>query len=416
MPLIVVLAANVFDHAGYSYQSGDLGTLKQHIDDGAIGELIISDAVAKACKQQLKESADLLAEDFKKVFDTHQWKLAEGIGCLSDVPAVFDKQNLEEGLLKNFGQYLTDTHAKILTDLTKLKQIPNGYNEIYVVSDDSDGGIVPRGIEKIKIFHTLKELFHAIGSPRGDVVRAMRYFKDTQADLNSYIENILWTKPVIVEGQTWDRHGVCEGEEYDDFEILNIVVHSDVHSIECLNGKAFLSLSVKAEIEVECSYLDEGNSVWDPEEKDYLYKARGDIIENHEIAFPAEVVCEIANKQIKRKTVKPLLQRRLLLDRNTLTDRCNTDASEPGKFYEHLACKCGHYITVNLIDHKEETGTASAGETGNETAHHIACEDRCPNCGRKFRIGGVIYEYPSGSFNYKDINTEWDGENDMEER
>ena len=239
----------------------------------------------------------------------------------------------------------------------------------------------------------------------------IKYFKDAQAELNSCIENVLWSKPVTVDGQIRTKHGVCEGVEYDDFEILNIIVRSDIHSIDYHDGKAlFMSLNVKAEIEVACSYFDEKNSAWDAEEQDYLYKACGHIIEKHEISFLAKVVCEIENERIGRKTIKPLLQRRLVLDRATLKKRFPLDLSAMSKFYEHLACKCGHYITVNLIDYEEDKTVTERG-MGAETAHHVAYEDFCPNCGRKFKISGAIYEYPSGCFNYKDINTEWDAKN-----
>lgn len=42
----------------------DLDILKQYIDDGVIGKLIISDVVVRECKRHLSETAENLTEDF----------------------------------------------------------------------------------------------------------------------------------------------------------------------------------------------------------------------------------------------------------------------------------------------------------------------------------------------------------------
>lgn len=47
-----------------------------------------------------------------------------------------------------------------------------------------------------------------------------------------------------------------------------MIVCSDFHSIDYSNeNEPFMSLSVKAEIEVECSFFDERNSICDSEKK-----------------------------------------------------------------------------------------------------------------------------------------------------
>ncbi len=81
-PLIVALDTNVFDNANYFYSGLDLGILKQYIDDGVIGELIISDVVVRECKRHLSESAENLVEDFAAKFDSLEWKRASTIGAL----------------------------------------------------------------------------------------------------------------------------------------------------------------------------------------------------------------------------------------------------------------------------------------------------------------------------------------------
>lgn len=85
--------------------------------------------------------------------------------------------------------------------------------------DDPDWEVAFLGKDKIKVFHMLKTLFKAITTSRDVAIHAMKLFKDTQAIFKSYFENIRWTKSVTVERRTWDRHGICEGEEHDNFGI-----------------------------------------------------------------------------------------------------------------------------------------------------------------------------------------------------
>ena len=103
-PLIVALDTNVFDNANYFYDGLDLDILKQYIDDGVIGKLIISDVVVRECKRHLSETAENLAEDFATKFDSLDWKRVSTIGALPSIPGLIDKDAMSAGLIKMYDE------------------------------------------------------------------------------------------------------------------------------------------------------------------------------------------------------------------------------------------------------------------------------------------------------------------------
>ena len=74
-------------------------------------------------------------------------------------------------------------------------------------------------------------------------------------------------KPVNVSGNSYDRDGIETGIEYDDFDILNFGISSKIHNVDYAGEtEAIMTIAVRANIEVECSFFDEDNSTWDYEE------------------------------------------------------------------------------------------------------------------------------------------------------
>ena len=260
-PLIVALDTNVFDNANYFYSGLDLGILKQYIDDGVIGELIISDVVVRECKRHLSESAENLVEDFAAKFDSLEWKRASTIGALPSVPEIIDKETITAGLMKMYDEYLVATRAKIVDSksvniedvisdyfnevppfkggkkngkkkdhkkyefpdaiiIARLKQIAEESGELRVVSDDPDWKAAFWDNDNVKFYKEIKELFSDITLEEKLGTKAIKYFNEHQVHFNNRIEQMLRTKPVEVFAQVRDRHGDDRREAYDNFEIL----------------------------------------------------------------------------------------------------------------------------------------------------------------------------------------------------
>lgn len=76
---------------------------------------------------------------------------------------------------------------------------------------------------------------------------------------------------------------------------------------------------------------------------------------------------------------------------------------------------CPHCGARNRIDVEEEsTITSSERQMGAETLYEFDFLEYCSACGKGFRVSGYISEYPSGAFNYEEINVEADEEDEEE--
>lgn len=162
-----------------------------------------------------------------------------------------------------------------------------------------------------------------------------------------------------------------------------------------------MTIAVRANIEVECSFFDEDNSTWDYEDKEYFYRAVGLAREIHEIKFPVTVIFKVKDGQIAEwiKT-DAKLPRKLVLDEETLLNRRFIDTDGFYSYKKTVECECGHKVIVDVMEFVETSIPIDERDMGVETQHDIECEVECPNCGRIYQIKGSIFEYPEGAFNY----------------
>lgn len=455
-PLIVALDTNVFDNANYFYSGLDLDILKQYIDDGVIGKLIISDVVVRECKRHLSETAENLTEDFATKFDSLDWKRVSTIGALPSVPEIIDKDAMTAGLIKMYDEYLIATHAEIVDSkgvdienvisdyfnevppfkggkktgkkkdhkkyefpdaiiIARLKEVAEKYGELRVVSDDPDWKAAFWGNEKVKFYKEIKELFADITLEEKVGTRAIKYFNEHQVQFNNRIEQMLRTKPVEVYAQVRDRHGEERKEAYDDFEILNIGVSAKITNVDYV-GKltAIITATVFALFELEGMFFNEvypEQVGWGDEGGEPSYEMAGIVKEFHQIKFPVQVTYIIKEEKIDRMAkADPQLPRKLVLDEGTVDDRRSIDTEGFYTYKKEYQCKCGHKFIVDLIEQVDTTYPEGERNMGTELDHYVYCKDKCQNCGRKYLISGDVYEYPIGMMSLDNTKIEWEEE------
>ncbi|MCH4236499.1 MAG: hypothetical protein LKF66_00890 [Clostridium tyrobutyricum] len=78
---------------------------------------------------------------------------------------------------------------------------------------------------------------------------------------------------IFVDGMDYDGKGITEGFDYDEIYIEDVSnISFEFEFVDVIKeNKISVTLSCKADISVNCSYLDTDNSVWDSEEKRYIY-------------------------------------------------------------------------------------------------------------------------------------------------
>ena len=78
-------------------------------------------------------------------------------------------------------------------------------------------------------------------------------------------------------------------------------------------------------------------------------------------------------------------------------------------FTHSITCPyCNSTITEDWSDYITSSDvTGDERGMGYETEHSIECEEyECPDCQKKFRVFGSVWEYPEGAYNSHELDTE----------
>ena len=121
--------------------------------------------------------------------------------------------------------------------------------------------------------------------------------------LKEEIKDKLESNSIEVDGMRYDRKGICGGFEYEDTEIENVDINNfEFKSVDIItDDEVIVSVGVNTLILVICSFLDEENSIWDPEEKEYMFSTWKNIKEKHEVDINCELTFSIVNSDEKNQ-------------------------------------------------------------------------------------------------------------------
>lgn len=111
--LVVALDTSIIEKVNYFFNGQDLGILKQHVLNGNISHLLISDIAVKEAKKHFREYCDRIHDRVKSIFDMREWKTVSVLNGPSQVSNCLDKEKIALGMDALFDQYLSDTHAII---------------------------------------------------------------------------------------------------------------------------------------------------------------------------------------------------------------------------------------------------------------------------------------------------------------
>lgn len=147
--------------------------------------------------------------------------------------------------------------------------------------------------------------------------------KDYQSNLNiikTYnsqiieliMSHILDGENIELVGAEYDRKGICHGIEYEETS-FNSVPEMKIEEIDLTyfdDSIICADISCKAEIEATGSYIDYGNSPWDSENKEYVFKDWHTVIEEHEVEFTCQISLQKKTNQLEIVEMNILLSPR----------------------------------------------------------------------------------------------------------
>lgn len=324
-PLSVFVDTQVFIKESYDFSAkGKFALLEKQISNGK-AHLLTSDIVKGEVKRHIKEDVSKGLEKLQSTLSDRRLAIFRE-GSYSAIFGEIDIPVMTESALMTFNNYLTKTSAilldiddvdlrSVVTDYFSAKppfgeghkksEFPDAFNasllqkystengKVYVVSDDGDFS----NVENVYCFKTLNELLDAINSQDKISSQSKNYVtsKDVLKYIYSQVEDALLDVgcELDVDGTDTDRKGVSSGYEYDEIELLSVsqqkLTELEVVDIDYSDNTLTILTSCKLKLEFSCSFLDEENSMWDSEDKEYAHAYHGNMHEFHNSRIPVEI-------------------------------------------------------------------------------------------------------------------------------
>ena len=350
-PISIFLDTNIFISQKYDFsdtKNSDFNNLVKMVNDGKI-KLYISQIVEHEVKKHIKEDILEIFKEVKKSRNIVLKKISKNYlqtPVLSNLFSFYNlkKDDISEEIISKFDKFLKDSKVckldcknidpqQIIVDymdsnppfenkekkkyefpdafmIAKLKRSFNEKNPIYVITKDEG---FKKAIENIAglegKYDNLKEVFDLINC-ENEIYNEIKEFLSNSTHTTEILEKLkeeikdkLESNGIEVDGMRYDRKGICGGFEYEDTEIENVDINNfEFKSVDMItDDEVIVSVGVNTLILVICSFLDEENSIWDPEEKEYMFSTWKNIKEKHEVDINCELTFSIVNSDEKNQ-------------------------------------------------------------------------------------------------------------------
>ena len=350
-PISIFLDTNIFISQKYDFsdtKNSDFNNLVKMVNDGKI-KLYISQIVEHEVKKHIKEDIFEIFKEVKKSRNIVLKKISKNYLqtlVLSNLFSFYNlkKDDISEEIISKFDKFLKDSKVckldcknidpqQIIVDymdsnppfenkekkkyefpdafmIAKLKRSFNEKNPIYVITKDEG---FKKAIENIAglegKYDNLKDVFDLINR-ENEIYNEIKEFLSNSTHTTEILEKLkeeikdkLESNSIEVDGMRYDRKGICGGFEYEDTEIENVDINNfEFKSVDMItDDEVIVSVEVNTLILVICSFLDEENSIWDPEEKEYMFSTWKNIKEEHKVDINCELTFSIVNSDEKNQ-------------------------------------------------------------------------------------------------------------------
>lgn len=371
-PISVFVDTNVFDKCKYHLgPNGVLQMLKTLNKNGKV-KLYISNIVLGETDRHIRS----LADNTYKVLESAQKEarkiisptLLEGTAIESyfSFPTA---DGIKEAAIRKFQKYINDMNTVVLDNsgvdleqvvrdyfdgnppfelkekkknefpdaimISKLKASFSKTNPIWIVSEDKGFRKSFQGLDGFNCVSILNELFDMINKQDRQFIydEVQRLFINVdfldklKDDIKFEIEDV----GVDINGVDCDRSGYCEGFEYNEIIIEDISEFEiELSSIDEIDDEiVVVSVLCNAEFKAYCSFDDYENSIWDSEEKEYLFLERGEVEEVHNAKFECVLRLNANNESSDLKLQLEKILHDIELDQYTRISREFVEPEDP---------------------------------------------------------------------------------------
>lgn len=353
-PLYVTLDTNIFVANKYDFsENSTLELLAKYVASNKI-KVVMSDIVIKEVEKHIAAEGNKICGALRKlradVLKTSSEEFLVQVGL--HVPLqIIEKKQCEEKSRNAWKEFVASLNPEILdTSLIDLdailddyfsfnppfensdrkrKEFPDafianqirqrfGKEQVVAIISDDNGFIRACGNSENHIFYrTLGELYDAINRQDAEYQRIVQKINLLVAgnifDIESFIKN---NECIEVYGRAYDEDRIPDGFGYSDIEVMSIrKITCSVRTIdEIAEEMVRATLLCTADIDVECSYEDYDNAVWDREANSYYFIETCKNLERHSARFGIRIEVDRETKNLKIVPFKVILNRDTLLD------------------------------------------------------------------------------------------------------
>lgn len=336
-PLSVFLDTNIFKGCRYDFGSSSILELLKNLTKQGKVKLFVSDIVVRETENHIKADIAEAISKFKKARKSISSTLSSSIVKGTNLAEIFElplQSTVQDNALIRFKEFLGSANSVILDSSSiDIESILNDYfigrapfeqNEnkkhefpdaliasklklefsevkpLFVISGDGGFKKALSDVRGFVCLKSVKELLDLINRQDEMYTSITQYLLDTNSRtlvaefINQMLENI----DIEVNGLNCDRKGLCEGCEYEETIMTSITdLDFELSSVDEINELAVsITLSCKAKIFVRCKYNDYENSIWDSEEKKYIFLSTREVEEEHEPDFECSLELRVSQE------------------------------------------------------------------------------------------------------------------------
>ncbi|EOU1118873.1 PIN domain-containing protein [Clostridium perfringens] len=363
-PLPVFLDTNIFIGCRYDLKEGELlSKLKKLVDDKKI-KLYISNIVLRETERHIKLDITNAVNELKKARKEIAKNISPAIVDDTLISHVFKKakpndiKDIENKAITKFRRFLDDANVTILDNkgididsiiedyfegnppfedkeakkyefpdafiISKLKKEFNENKPIWIISADKG---FKKALDRKKGFNCLGDIGEFL-----DILSRLneKMYKEIEEYINGQpdviinkIKEKIEADDIEVNGLDYDRSGVYDGYEYSHSMIDNVLIENiNLKSVDEIGDKLIdLTVICKAEISVNCFYDDYDNSIWDSEEKEYMFLREMENYEEHYIEFQCKLKLKVDSENSSNEFSLINISYDIVLNQESRTNR-----------------------------------------------------------------------------------------------
>lgn len=368
-PLYVTLDTNIFDSNKLDFsKDSTLGLLVNYIEAKKI-KLVLSNIVIKEVEKHVLRASKDVCSQFrelrKDILNVAAEPFLEQIGISPSLLLLDKKQYKEKGMtvwrefLENLQPEIMDMSLVDIDSIVndyfeikppfevgekKRKEFPDafianqirkrfGVDEVIAIVSNDNGLKKACGNSSNHIFYeSLADLYDAINRQEAEYKEVLQKINSLLVGYISEIRDIVKNEDCIeVHGISYDKDGIESGFDYSDVEVKDIEdIKCHVRTIDEITDQiSWATLLCTANIEVECSYEDYNNAVWDSETKSYYFLETRKNIEIHSARFGLRIEYNRIEEKLR------IIPFKVILGGDTLEERFEKN-EEDEEYYDEM--------------------------------------------------------------------------------